>query len=64
MIGRGRKIRELEAQLEQARQERYAVTQQGREREPMLRRLEQRLAENSFADLLVAGLNATRRRRT
>jgi hypothetical protein len=64
MIGRGKKIRELEQQLEEARRERLAVERRGHAREPMLRRLEQRLAENSFADLLVAGLNATRRRHT
>jgi hypothetical protein len=64
MIWHSRKTRELEAQLEQARQERRAVARKGQDREPMLQRLELRLAENSFADLLVASLHATRRRPT
>lgn len=64
MIWHSRKTRQLEAQLELARQERRAVARKGQDREPMLQRLEQRLADNSFADLLVTGLHATRRRPT
>lgn len=40
------------------------MARKGQDREPMLQRLEQRLADNSFADLLVTGLHATRRRPT
>jgi hypothetical protein len=61
---RRRKLRELDRQLHQAQSEHARVVREGREREPLLRRLERELQDNSFVERLVAGMEQTRRRPT
>jgi hypothetical protein len=63
-IRRRKKLRELDHQLTQARSEHERLVREGREREPMLRRLEQHFRDNHFVELLVASLEQSRRRRT
>lgn len=64
MIRRKRRISDLDRQLENAHAEHLEVVREGEEREPMLRRLQQHLADNGFVERLVANMEQTRRRTT
>lgn len=63
MIGRNSK-RDLDKELRESQQEHRQVVRAGREREPMLKRLERALQDNYIAERLVAGMESTRRRPT
>lgn len=62
MIFRRRKHRDLDHELRKTRSEHERLVREGREREPLLRRLERELQDNQFAERLVASLEQTRRR--
>lgn len=64
MFRRRRKLRELDDQLLDARREHARLVREGRDRAPLLRRLERELQDNQFAERLVASLEQTRRRPT
>ena len=59
---RRKRIGVLRTELRKARQEGVDVRREGREREPMLLRLEAQFAENDFLKRLVQGMEQTRRR--
>jgi hypothetical protein len=61
---RRKRISALKSELRRARQEGVDVRREGREREPLLRRLERQLAENDFAQRLVQAMEQSRRRPT
>lgn len=62
MIRRKRKLRALDDELTKAKREHARVLREGREREPMLARLEQRLQENGILSAVIDSLEQTRRR--
>jgi HKD family nuclease len=64
MIRRKRKISDLDRQLKNAHAEHRKVVREGEDREPMLRRLNQRLEDNGFMELLIVSMERTRRRPT
>ena len=61
---RRKRIKDLRSELRKARQDGVEVRRQGREREPLLRRLEAQLSENDFAKRLVQAMEQSRRRPT
>ena len=64
MIRRKRKISDLDRQLEDAHAEHRQVVREGKDREPLLRRLQQQVEQNKFAERLIASMEQTRRRPT
>lgn len=62
MIRRKRKLHTLDEDLEKARREHDRVLREGRAREPMLARLEQRLQDNGILGAVIDSLERTRRR--
>ena len=63
MIRRKRKISDLDRQLEDAHAEHREVVREGKEREPLLRRLQHEFEDNGFMERLIVGMEQTRRRR-
>lgn len=63
MIRRKRKLAALDDELRKARSEHAEVVRKGDEREPLLRRLEERLEENGILGAVISSLEQTRRRR-
>jgi len=61
---RRKRIKDLRSELHKARQDSAEVRQQGRDREPLLQRLEAQLSENDFAKRLVQAMQQSRRRPT
>lgn len=61
---RRKRIKELKSELRETRQDGVNVRREGREREPLLRRLQAHLDENDFARRLVQAMEQTRRRST
>jgi len=63
MIRRKKKLRALDDELTAARREHAKVVREGHAREPLIARLEKRLQENGIAEVVIASLEQTRRRR-
>jgi hypothetical protein len=63
MIRRKRKLHALDDELAKAKREHARVLREGRAREPMLDRLEQRLQDNGILLAVIESLEQTRRRR-
>lgn len=54
--------RELQSQLDEARQEKKDIAQTGRAAQPLLEKLQKHLQENNFAERLIQSIDASRRR--
>lgn len=63
MSRRKKKLRALDDELRLARREHAKVVREGHEREPLIKRLEERLQENGILGVVIASLEQTRRRR-